>query len=308
MTLLINIDEKRGSELRSLLKHLVPDQKVVLASESFSLDRIHQILTWQVPEDLTRYPALKAIFSVGAGVDQFLGSDFPDDLRLIRIVAPDLTAMMCEFVTMATLGLHRDLVGYIAQQRSQIWQMAMIPPAAADRNVSVLGLGELGQAALKALQPFGFRLSGWARTFHDIEGVACYVGGSGLSSLLNKTDILINLLPLTPETEGILNADLFRQLPKGAAIVNVGRGQHLVQEDLVAALDNDHLRAAIIDVCSPEPLPKGHLLWSHEKILITPHVACVTRMRSIAPCLAANLKNFESGSPLVGEVDLTRGY
>lgn len=308
MTFLVNIDTPRGSRLRQLLAQVAPEQDVVLAAEEFDPSRVRQILTWQVPDNLERFPALEAVFSVGAGVDQFLEKGFPAGLRLVRVVAPDLTAMMREYVTMAALGLHRDLVGYIAQQRRQTWELLSVPPTATSRHVGVLGLGELGRAALEGLRPFGFQLSGWARSPHHIEGVSCYHGQDGLHRLLSTSDILVNLLPLTPETEGILNADLFKRLPQGAAIVHVGRGRHLVQEDLLAALDSDHLRAAILDVCTPEPLPKGNPIWSHERILLTPHIACITRMEAIAPRLAANLIDFNSGRPLVGEVDLTRGY
>lgn len=308
MTLLVNIDSERGSELRQLLAQLAPEQDVVLAAEEFDMASVRQILTWQVPDDLERFPALEAVFSVGAGVDQFLENGFPTGLRLVRVVAPDLAAMMREYVTMAVLGLHRDLVGYIAQQHSQTWRMVSVPPVAVNRHVGVLGLGELGRAALQGLRPFGFRLSGWARSPRNIEGVSCHYGQAGLHRLLSDTNILVNLLPLTRETEGILNADLLNRLPKGAAIVHVGRGRHLIQDDLVAALDSDQLRAAILDVCTPEPLPKGHPIWTHEKILLTPHIACVTRMEDIAPRLAANLIDFDSGIPLVGEVDISRGY
>lgn len=308
MTLLINIDRARGLQLRSLLQELAPEQKIVLADEDCDKASIRQILTWQVPDDLNAYSSLEAIFSVGAGVDQFLERGFPAHLRLVRIVSPDLTGMMQEFVTMAVLGLHRDLVSYIGQQGSHTWKMVSVPPPATKRRVSVLGLGELGCGALEALRPFGFQLSGWARKSRYINGVACCSGRDGLQNLLSATDILVNLLPLTPDTVNILNADLFGRLPKGAAIVNVGRGRHLVQDDLVAFLNKKHLSAAILDVCDPEPLPADHPFWNHKKILITPHIACVTRMESIAPSLATNLKNFDLGKPLVGEVDLARGY
>ncbi|MDO9526115.1 MAG: glyoxylate/hydroxypyruvate reductase A [Gemmobacter sp.] len=308
MTLLINIDRPRALQLSHLLEELVPEQKIVLADDEFDRDSVRQILTWQVPDDLDSYSGLEAIFSIGAGVDQFLERGFPANLRLVRIVAPDLTAMMREFVTMAVLGLHRDLVSYVAQQASQTWKMVSVPPPATQRRVGVLGLGELGCGALDALLPFGFQLSGWARSPRDIRGVTCYSGHDGLQNMLSKTDILVNLLPLTSETKSILNADLFGQLPQGAAIVNVGRGQHLVQGDLVAFLDNDHLSAAILDVFDPEPLPADHPFWSHSKILLTPHIACITRMESIAPSLAKNLNDFSSGKPLLGEVDLVLGY
>ena len=286
MALFVNIDTARGARLRRLLQADNPDQQIFLQDEDHDPAAIRHILTWQVPQDLDRYPGLVTVFSVGAGVDQFLGTTLPEGVRLVRLISPGLTAMMQEYVTMAVLGLHRHLPAYIDQRARQVWQMVDIPPPASHRRVGVMGLGELGRASLAALRPFGFQLSGWARSAHQIDGVDCFHGAEGLDAFLRDLDFLICLLPLTPETEGILNADLFARLPKGAHLVQTGRGRQLVQDDLLAALDSGQIAAAVLDVTDPEPLPAGHSFWTDPRIMLTPHIACITQVEALAPALA----------------------
>lgn len=308
MALLANIDTARGEKLRELLSRLLPEQQVVLAEEAFDPTAIHHLLTWKIPDDIARFTALRTVFSVGAGVDQFTGLRLPEGAKLVRLVAPGLAAMMQEYVTMAVLGLHRDLPAYVAQQRTQTWKMVSIPPPATERRVGVMGLGELGRAALTALKPFGFPLAGWARSPHRIEGVECFHGPDMLDDFLSRCDILVCLLPLTPQTESILDAKLFARLPRGAALVHVGRGRQLNHADLTTALDAGQLRAAVLDVVHPEPLPQDHPFWSDPRILLTPHIACITQVETLAPAIAANLTSFAQGKPMQGEVALERGY
>lgn len=308
MTLLINIDEARGTRLRNLLADLAPEQKVALRSQNPDPAAVRHILTWQVPEDLDRFPHLATVFSVGAGVDQFLGARLPEGVGLVRLISPGLTAMMQEYVTMSVLALHRHLPAYIDQRARQVWQMVDIPPPARFRRVGVMGLGELGRAALEALRPFGFQLSGWARSQREIEGVETFHGPEGLDGFLSGLDFLVCLLPLTPQTEGILNAGLFSRLPKGAHLVQTGRGRQLVQDDLLAALDSGQIAAAVLDVTDPEPLPQGHPFWTDPRIIMTPHIACITQVEALAGPLADNLRRFERGEPMHGAVAAGRGY
>jgi len=308
MTLLANIDTARGTKLRDMLAGLVPEQKVVLSDEGYDPATIRHLLTWKIPENMAQMTALETVFSVGAGVDQFTGIRLPDGARLVRLVAPGLVAMMQEYVTLAVLGLHRDLPAYIAQRQAQVWKMASVPPPATERRVGVMGLGELGKGALAALKPFGFPLAGWARSPHAIDGVECFHGAGGLDAFLVRTDILVCLLPLTPQTEGILNADLFAKLPRGAALVQTGRGRQLNQSDLSAALEAGQISAAVLDVTDPEPLPQGHPFWSDPRIILTPHIACITQVETLAPAIAANLSRHAQGQPMQGEVMLERGY
>jgi glyoxylate/hydroxypyruvate reductase A len=171
-----------------------------------------------------------------------------------------------------------------------------------------MGLGELGQAALAALAPHGFRLSGWSRSPRTITGTRCFAGTDALPDFLAEVEILVCLLPLTEDTRGILNRAVFAQMPRGARLVNVARGGHLVQQDLVDALDAGQLSAAILDVTEPEPLPAGHPLFTHPAVILTPHVAGITRADSAVHSLIANLRRELAGQPLAGEIDRSRGY
>ena len=309
MTFLANMDPSRAELLRTQFADLMPDVPVVIAGEAFDKTDIRYMLTWKVPEDIkTAYPNLEIIFSMGAGADQFVMSEVPENVPVVRLIDDGLTAMMQEYVTMAVLGLHRDLPGYIDNQRNQMWERVSVPPLTRDRRVGVMGLGELGQGALRALAPFGFALSGWARSPHGIKGVETFHGADGLHPFLAQTDILICLLPLTDATRTILDADLFDSLPDGAALVHVGRGQQLDHAALTAALDSGKLRAAVIDVTEPEPLPAGHPFWSDPRILLTPHIACITRLETSVPQICKNLQRHRQGEPLRGVVDPERGY
>jgi len=309
LTFLANMDPSRAELLRTQFADLMPDVPVVITGEAFDKTDIRYMLTWKVPEDIkTAYPNLEIIFSMGAGADQFVMSEVPENVPVVRLIDDGLTAMMQEYVTMAVLGLHRDLPGYIDNQRNQVWERVSVPPLTRDRRVGVMGLGELGQGALRALAPFGFALSGWARSPHKLDGVNTFHGADGLRPFLAQTDILICLLPLTDATRTILDAELFDSLPDGAALVHVGRGQQLDHAALTAALDRGKLRAAVIDVTEPEPLRAGHPFWSDPRILLTPHIACITRLETSVPQICKNLQRHRQVEPLRGVVDPVRGY
>jgi glyoxylate/hydroxypyruvate reductase A len=179
---------------------------------------------------------------------------------------------------------------------------------ASRRRVGVLGLGVLGQAVLTQLRGFAFDCAGWSRTRHEVEGIRCYAGQGELQTFLARTDILVCLLPLTPSTRGMLNAKLFAALPHGAGLVHVGRGPQLEASDLLAALASGQIGHAILDVCDPEPLPPGHGFWQHPRVWLTPHIASMTQPESAIEVVLENLRRFEQGEPLVGEVDRVRGY
>jgi glyoxylate/hydroxypyruvate reductase A len=205
------------------------------------------------------------------------------------------------------LDSHRDAAAYRAQQARAVWQPR--PGCLArDRRVGVLGLGVLGAAAARALAALHFDVAGWSRSPKAIPGVACYNGPAGLPALLGRSEILVCLLPLTPETEGILGAATFDALPRGAQIINAARGGHLVEADLLAALDDGRLGGAVLDVFATEPLPPDHPFWHHPTITVTPHVAGMTRAHSAATAIAANIRRIAAGQPPAPLVDRTRGY
>jgi glyoxylate/hydroxypyruvate reductase len=266
---------------------------------------VRYLVTWAAPEGLAEtYPNLRLIFSVGAGVDQFDLASLPPRVGVVRMVEPGLPEQMREYVTLGVLALHRDLALYLDRQRSDLWQASANRPAA-ERRVGVMGLGALGQAALAALAPFGFPLAGWSRRPKTIPGVECF---TDLDAFLARTDILVCLLPLTAETTGLLDARLFAGLPAGARVLHAGRGRQLDHAALLAALDSGQLAAAMLDVTDPEPLPAGHPLWRHPRVILTPHVACQTRAEEAAAHVIAGVRADEAEGPVPGLVDRERGY
>jgi glyoxylate/hydroxypyruvate reductase A len=269
---------------------------------------IDYLAAWLIPPGLIEtLPNLRAVFSVGAGVDQLDLAAIPAHLPLARMLEPGIEACLTAYVAMAVLALHRDLPAYISQQRARIWRSLPVRPPSACR-VGLLGLGQLGQASANALRALGFPVAGWSRTEKHLDGLICHHGSTGLPTLLATTDILVCLLPLTPETTGILNAQTFAQLPPGASLVNAGRGGHLVEPDLLAALASGRLSAAMLDVAASEPLPPDHPFWTHERILLTPHVGAVTQPETGITALLANLRRHQRGESLLGLVDRARGY
>jgi glyoxylate/hydroxypyruvate reductase len=268
-------------------------------------EAVRYLVTWTAPKRLAEtYPNLRLVFSTGAGVDQFDLENLPPGVRVVRMLEPGLAEQMRAYVTLGVLALHRDLPLYLDNQRSRLWQAVANRPAG-ERRVGVMGLGTLGQAALAALDPFGFPLAGWSRSPKTIPGVDCF---TDLDAFLARTDILICLLPLTPETTGLLDARLFARLPEGARLLHAGRGRQLDHAALLAALDGGRLAAAMLDVTDPEPLPAEHPLWRHPRVILTPHVACQTRAEEGAAHVIAGVRADRAGAPVAGLVDRERGY
>jgi glyoxylate/hydroxypyruvate reductase len=223
------------------------------------------------------------------------------------MIEPLLIQGMAEYVALASLALHRNLIDYVAAQRERRWEpMAVVP--AAERRVSVMGLGAIGQAALEALRPFGFQLAGWSRSERSIEGVQCFAGPQGLDAFLERSDILICLLPLTAETRGILCRKTFDRLPRGAGLINAARGGHLLEEDLLQALDDGQISAAVLDVFAHEPPRSDNPFWNHPRILITPHIASNTSTEFGGRALLDNVLRHRRGEPMVGVVHREFGY
>lgn len=309
MTLLLKTDIERGDAWHRAFAELLPDMPVRNWSDPGDPEAIEYALVWQ-PErgGLRRFPKLKAIFSIGAGIDHLSGDmDLPEGVPVVRMVEPGLTAGMVEFVVMSVLHHHRFMLEYAARQREGRWrEIAQIP--AARRRVGVLGLGVLGGACAEALAGFGFPLAGWSRRPKDLPGVESFHGAEGLTPFLNRSDILVSLLPLTAETEGILNAETLAALPRGAAIVSVGRGRHIVEADLLAALDSGQIGGATLDVFHQEPLPPESPFWRHPRVVVTPHVASMTIAETAAEAVVANIRRMQAGQPPLHVVDLSRGY
>lgn len=308
MALLYTAAPERGRVWASMIAEALPDLDVRLWPDIGDPADVRFLAAWTLPKGLIEtLPKLEVLFSIGAGVDQLDLSLIPDHVTLVRLVEPNLAAAMAEYVAMTVLALHRDLYAYADQQRDERWrQLPQVP--AGERRVGIAGLGQMGMAALAALAPFGFALSGWSRSPHDVPGVTCFHRADGLLDFAAQTDILVNLLPLTPETRGILGRDLFERMPKGAAIVSAGRGGHLDAKALIAALDGGQLSRAILDVTPVEPLPVGDPLWTHPRVVVTPHVAAATDNEGSGKAVIANLRRYLAGEPMIGVVARDRGY
>lgn len=308
MTLLYVAAPERGARWKTMLAEALPDVPMCLSADECDLADVRYLSAWTLPAGLIeRLPHLEVLFSIGAGVDQLDLSQVPEHVTVVRLVEPNLAEAMAEYVAMAVLALHRDLFTYLDRQRAGVWRAERYLPAA-QRRVGIMGLGQMGEASIDALRPFGFALNGWSRSPREIAGVRCFHGAEGLAAFLGDSDILISLLPLTDETRGILNAELFARMPEGSALVSAGRGGHLDAAALIAALDSGRLSRAILDVVPVEPLPAGDPLWSHPGVVITPHAAAATDVEGAGRALIDNLRRHRAGEAMVGVVDRGRGY
>lgn len=266
-------------------------------------------LVWQPPRgELAKQPALKAVFSIGAGVDHLSSDpDLPAKIPVIRMVDPALTSGMSEYVVLQVLYHHRVMATYACQQRQNVWQVHEVV-AAGRRTVGVMGAGTLGRDALQKLALFGFNLRALSQSRKQIKGVTHFSGLDQLPDFLRNLDILVCLLPLTRATHGILNHKAFSYLAPGAAVVNAARGEHLVERDLLAALDSGQISAASIDVFEQEPLPSNHAFWRHPRIQLTPHIASMTSPETAVPGVLKQIWNYQNRRPFSNVVDLQRGY
>ena len=308
MAILYRSDAPRAAAWSQFFASQAPDLDFRVWPDAGNLDEIEYLIAWQAPREfLTALPRLKVLFSSGAGVDHVDLSVVPAHVPLVRMVEPGIIDGMIEYVSLAVLALHRDFFDYVEANRSREWNPLEVPPASS-RTIGVMGMGVLGLAVLDRLRGYGFGLRGWNRSPRTLIGVETYAGTEQFGKFLSGCDVLVCLLPLTPSTVGILNGKTFSGLPKGASVINVGRGPHLVEADLLAALNSGHLSRAILDVTETEPLPVEHPLWAHPRVFVTPHVASMTQPETAAPILLENIRRDQRHEPLVGVVDRTRGY
>ena len=315
MSVLVAIENWTPDPWIDRFRRLAPDFEVVDARQPFDPAAVRFAAVWKPkPGLLASLPNLRAVFNLGAGVDALLADPTLPDVPIVRIVDPDLTARMTEWVVMNVLMLHRRAGDHRASQARAEWRQPP-QPAASAVTVGIMGLGVLGKDAAEVLARLGFRLVGWSRTKQEVADMETFAGAAELPAFLGRTDILVVLLPATPETTGILNRDLFRRLRGaehvgGPTLVNAGRGSLQVEADILAALDAGELAHAVLDVFEVEPLTKTSALWAHPKVTITPHCAADSDADALGRRVLAGIRAVEAGEPLdpAHVVDRARGY
>ncbi|VVO56900.1 Glyoxylate/hydroxypyruvate reductase A [Pseudomonas fluorescens] len=308
MCILYMADPADAQKWRDCLSTLAPELEFRQWPDIGNPAEVHYILAWEPLANVAeQFGSLRLLYAAGAGVDQFDLARLPAHVSLIRLVDSTMADIMAEYVLFGVLALHRDILAYQEDQRSGRWQPRPIVHAS-QRRVGVMGVGNLGRAALDRLQPLGFQLSGWNRSLKEVPGGHCFVGPDELEAFLGQCDILVNMLPLTPETDGILNAAKLDCLPHGAGLINVGRGAHLIETALLSALDEGRLRGAVLDVLVQEPPTQDNPLWKHPRVILTPHIASDVQIEGGVAVIVENLRREREGMTLLNVVDRSKGY
>lgn len=305
---IINPNRDVSDWIAALQKH-DPALKIEVWPEITEPDQVEFALCWNQPSgSLQQFPNLKCISSLGAGINHLLNDmTRPLEIPLVRLVDDDLKQSMAEYVMAVVLDHFRHFKAYRQQQIAHEWKDLGLPHIS-ELRVGMMGCGEIGGYVADKLSDFGFRVQGWSRTPQQRDRFHVYSGNDELRLFLQESDILVCLLPLTAETENILNSETFSQLPPNAFLINTGRGAHLVDADLLTALDSGQLSGAFLDVFREEPLPQQHPFWSHSKVAVTPHIASLTNCNSTAEQIVENYYRAISGEPLCNLVDVECGY
>ena len=308
MALLLAPQPGTGDVWRRAFAAAMPELEVRVWPEAGDPATIDIAAVGSVPSGaLAKFPNLRLVLSLTAGVDTLLSDPGLPDVPIARTADPDGDAMMNETALLHVLRHHRSMPDYLAAQQRCEWIRRPIK-AARERPVGVMGLGSVGLAIARTLAAIGFPVAGWVRQPRAADGIEIFSGDEKFNAFLARSEILLNLLPLTPQTNGIVNATLLKALPQGAAFINLGRGDRVVESDLIAALDSGHLAAATLDVYPVEPLPKDSPLWRHPKITVMPHVARRLVPEEVALRICAVIRDFRAGRPLAQAVDRKRGY
>lgn len=292
------------------LRALAPGIPVWTEADEPPAERVEALLAWRLkPGTVPRYPRLRVVCSVGAGAEKLLVDDLPDHVSVTRVVDPSQAQEIAQYVLACTLRFTRELPLYEQQQSRAEWRRHPVRPASRCR-VGLLGLGAVGQAVARAFAPLGYEVAAWVRRerARELPGVQVFSGPDGLPRLLARSDILVCTLPLTADTCGLLDTTTLRQLPRGAVLVNVGRGEHLMEADLRTLLDEGHLAGAALDVLEREPPKPEHWIWRHPRVLVTPHIAAQASTETVArQCLDA-LQHARDGRQQPHAIDRRAGY
>jgi glyoxylate/hydroxypyruvate reductase len=313
MTILLAIQGMGAEAWQQQLEKFKSRYPVVIWPCEEPLESVKYALAWHSPPGLlAKCPNLEVIFSLGAGVDHLISDPNLPDIPIVRIVDPNLTMRMTEYVVFHVLLHHRKFHAYDQQQRQKKWQL-IYQPGANEVRVGVMGMGSLGSDAACKLRDLGFQVAGWSNSPKSFAGIKSFAGPEQLTPFLNRTDILVVLLPHTPATEGILNSKLLASLARdgvldGPVLINAGRGKLQVEADILAALDNNILHAASLDVFEKEPLALDSPLWSHERVTVTPHNASESDNRALSKYILDQIERYEAGQGLENIIDNAKGY
>lgn len=291
------------------IKELLPEAEIsVWDPEGPAVDADYAIV-WQPPEALfEREKHLKAVFNLGAGIDGLLKvANLPQNLTIVRLEDAGMSVQMAEYVLHQLLEASREMETYREQQRQGIWKIHR-PIKRSEWPVGVMGLGHIGKRVARTLADLDYQVSGWALGVHNLEGVSTYAGPDQLGDFLQSSRVLVNTLPLTDDTRNIIDYGLLSQLQPGAVLINVGRGEHLVEDDLLRALDDGTLLRASLDVFRKEPLPEGHPFWQRKEITITPHISARTLRDATIEQITSKIRDHAAGRTISGIVDTDRGY
>ena len=309
MSILIIEEAAEAEDWARHLRAALPGSEVLVWPEVPDPEAVEMAVVWDDLDALAGLPNLRAVVVLGAGVDHLLGrlDAMPEGVTCLRIVDDSVRAQMVEWVLLALVTHTRRWDDYREQQRAGSYEELPVP-VPPDLVVGILGFGVLGRATGELLRDIGYRVRGWSRSAKRAEGIECFAGDGELGTFLSACDVVVCMLPLTAQTEGLLRRDTFAMMKRGAYLINVARGGHVVEADLVAAIDEGRLSGATLDVQREEPMPAGHPFWSHPRIRITPHVATYTLARFCAAQVADNYRRLQRGEPLHNSVDLGRQY
>ena len=309
MSIIIIFNNKDPKPWARLLQEKLPNTPISIYPEVKNAETVTFAVCWKADKNvLQNFPNLAVIQSVGASIDHITRNQTLHENQIVTRIADDnLSNDMWEFVLAAVMSNLKNLSLYDEQKKQKNWQQTgygLIKKT----TISILGLGQIGALVAEKFAALGFVVKGWSTSPKHIPNVACYAGENELTPFLNDTDFLINILPLTAATESFMDKNRLKQIKKGGFLINVGRGEHLVEQDLVELLEEEHLSGALLDVFRTEPLPQDHVFWSHPKIQITPHVASLTNVDAATTLIAENYKNHVSGEALQYVVSLEKGY
>ncbi len=291
------------------IRELLPEAEVYVWDASGPAVDADYAIVWQPPAELfEREKSLKAVFNLGAGIDGLLAvPNLPPQLPIVRLEDAGMSVQMAEYVLYQLLEASRGMETYREQQREGVWKIHR-PIKRSEWPVGVMGLGQIGKRVARTLADLDYRVNGWARSRHELDGITTFAGADNLPGFLQSTRVLVNTLPLTDETRDILNYQHLSQLMPGAVVINVGRGEHLVEDDLLRAIDDGHVARAVLDVFRQEPLPSDHPFWQRPEITITPHISARTLRDATLEQITGKIRAYHNGQSITGIVDTRQGY